>query len=69
MSLNCDGCGLAVADDVTLTCPFCEAIAERDHWRGLCESVDAHYSGSLDHQPHYVRAIRLALDAYNARQA
>lgn len=31
-------------------------------WRHLAEMVDAHYSGSLDHQPGYVRAIRSALD-------
>lgn len=30
-------------------------------YRELCEMVDAHYSGSLDHQPAYVRAIRTAL--------
>lgn len=29
---------------------------------GLLRMVDAHYSGSLDHRPPYVRAIREALN-------
>lgn len=35
---------------------------ERDEaWR-LLEMVDSHYSGSLDHQPAYVKAIRRYLE-------
>jgi hypothetical protein len=34
-----------------------EHEAEVKKWRGLCEQVATHYSGSLDHQPAYVRAI------------
>jgi hypothetical protein len=52
-----------------------EARAEAEHWQWsavhwcelaqrfhrLCKQVDAHYGGSLDSQPAYVRSIRAAL--------
>ena len=43
-----------------------DARNEAALYRALLEQVDAHYSGSLDHQPGYVRAIRSALDEERA---
>jgi hypothetical protein len=34
---------------------------EVERLRGLLAEVDAHYSGSLDHQPGYVKRIRAFL--------
>lgn len=43
---------------------YMEMVKERDTFRALCEQVDAHYSGSLDHQPAYVGRIREALSGF-----
>lgn len=38
-----------------------EVNEERKRYRDVLEQIDAHYGGSLDHQPPYVAAAREAL--------